>query len=273
MVETYRIDEVIIAMPKATGNVVRMVTEACRESGTLSRIVPGVFELLGGNLSVSRLRQVEIADLLRRQPVTAPPGTGMYLAQKRVLVTGAGGSIGCELSRQIALSNPSMLVLVGHGENSIFDVQATLREQFPAVNVQAVIADIRDARGWRLFRENEAADRVSCRGAQARAVDGGEPGRSHHEQCHRHGERRRRVHHASVERLVMISTDKAVSPTSMMGASKRVAEMIVREQARRSGRAFAVVRFGNVLGSRGTSSRSSSARSSWAGPSPSRTRT
>ena len=252
-VETYQIDEVIIAMPTATGKVVRMVTEACRQSGTPSRIVPGVFELLGGNLSVSRLRQVEISDLLRRQPVTASPGAGMYLAQKRVLVTGAGGSIGCELSRQIALSNPSLLVLVGHGENSIFDVQSNLRQQFPVVRVQAVIADIRDParlaacftktkpqivfhaaahKHVPLMEENPEEAITNNVIGTANVVDA--------------------CINASVERLVMISTDKAVSPTSVMGASKRVAEMIVREHARRSGRAFAVVRFGNVLGSRGS---------------------
>ena len=253
VVETYQIDEVIIAMPTATGKVVRVVTEACRESGTPSRIVPGVFELLGGNLSVSRLRQVEISDLLRRQPVTTAPGTGMYLAQKRVLVTGAGGSIGSELSRQIALSNPSLLVLVGHGENSIFDVQANLRQQFPAIRVQAVIADIRDP-----------ARLAACFGKT-------KPQIVFHAAAHKHVPLMEENPEeaitnnvvgtanvvdacitASVERLVMISTDKAVSPTSMMGASKRLAEMIVREHARRSGRAFAVVRFGNVLGSRGS---------------------
>ena len=253
VVQTYRIDEVIIAMPTATGNVVRVVTEACRENATPSRIVPGVFELLGGQLSVSRLRKVEISDLLRRQPITAHPGTGLYLAQKRVLVTGAGGSIGAELCRQIALSNPALLVLVGHGENSIFDAQAHLREQFPGVPVQAVIADIRDSvrlsacfrktspeivfhaaahKHVPLMEENPEEAITNNVIGTANVVDA--------------------CVHWSVERLVMISTDKAVSPTSMMGASKRVAEMIVRERARRSGRAFSVVRFGNVLGSRGS---------------------
>ena len=253
VVELYQIDEVIIAMPTATGTVVRMVAEACRHTGTPSRIVPGVFELLGGQLSVSRLRQVEISDLLRRQQITAHPGTGLYLAHKRVLVTGAGGSIGAELCRQIALSNPALLVLVGHGENSIFDVQAHLREQFPSVPVQAVIADIRDPlrlsacfrktspeivfhaaahKHVPLMEENPEEAITNNVIGTANIVDA--------------------CVFASVERLVMISTDKAVSPTSLMGASKRVAEMIVRDRARRSGRAFSVVRFGNVLGSRGS---------------------
>ena len=252
-VETYSIDEVIIAMPKVSGTVVRIVTEACRESGTPSRIVPGVFELLGGQLSVSRLRQVEISDLLRREPVTTQPGTGLYLAQRRVLVTGAGGSIGSELCRQIALSNPSVLVLIGHGENSIFDAQAHLRQHFPAVQVQALIADIRDtSRLAACFHKTK-------------------PEIVFHAAAHKHVPLMEENPEeaitnnvlgtinvvdaclaASVERLVLISTDKAVSPTSMMGASKRVAEMIVRERARKAGRAYSVVRFGNVLGSRGS---------------------
>jgi len=252
-IERFHIAEVIIAMPKATGRVVRTVAEACRQSGTPSRIVPGVYELLGGHLNVSRLRKIDIADLLRREQITAPPGTGVYLAQKRVLVTGAGGSIGSELCRQIAIANPALVTLLGHGENSIFDMQAKLRETFPTLPVQAVIGDIRDtARLAACFRA--ARPQIVFHAAAHKhvplmeenpeeAITNNVIGTSNIvDACIA----------ASVERLVMISTDKAVSPTSMMGASKRLAEMIVREGARRSGRAFAVVRFGNVLGSRGS---------------------
>ena len=253
VVEQYGIAEVIIAMPKARGSIVRTVAEVCRQTGTPSRIVPGVYELLGGQLSVSRLRQVEIADLLRREPVTTRQDTGLYLAQKRVLVTGAGGSIGAELCRQVAMANPAVLVLLGHGENSIFDVRAELRERFPAVEVQAVIADIRDL------------PRISACFRQTR------PQIVFHAAAHKHVPLMEEnpeeaisnnvigtknvvdaCVEAGVERLVMISTDKAVAPSNMMGASKRLAEVIVREGARRTGRAFAVVRFGNVLGSRGS---------------------
>jgi FlaA1/EpsC-like NDP-sugar epimerase len=252
-IERYQIAEVIIAMPQATGAVVRAVAEACRVSGTPSRIVPGVYELLGGQLSVSRLRQIEIADLLRREQITAPPGTGIYLSRKRVLVTGAGGSIGSELCRQIALANPVSITLVGHGENSIFDTQSQLRERFPAVPVQAVIADIRDQRRLETCFASAKPQIVFHAAAHKHvplmeenpeeAITNNVVGTSNVVNA---------CVAADVERLVMISTDKAVSPTSMMGASKRLAEMIVREAARRHGRAFVVVRFGNVLGSRGS---------------------
>jgi FlaA1/EpsC-like NDP-sugar epimerase len=253
VVDRYQIAEVIIAMPKATGSVVRMVTEACRQSGTPSRIVPGVFELLGGQLSVSRLRQVEIADLLRREQVTARADTGLYLAQKRVLVTGAGGSIGSELCRQIAMANPARLVLVGHGENSIFAVQSQLQEQFPSLRIHAAIADIRnparlagcvrDARPHVVFHAAAHKHVPLMEDNPEEAITNNVIGTSNVVDA---------CIDAAVQRLVMISTDKAVSPASMMGASKRMAEMVVQEGARRSGRAYSVVRFGNVLGSRGS---------------------
>jgi FlaA1/EpsC-like NDP-sugar epimerase len=253
VIEQYQIAEVIIAMPKVAGHVVRALAQACRDADTPSRIVPGVFELLDGQLTVSRLRQVEIADLLRREQITTPPETSLYLTQKSVVVTGAGGSIGSELCRQIALANPASLVLLGHGENSIFEAQMRLREQFPQVPVQAVIADIRD------------------RSRLAACFERVRPQIVFHAAAHKHVPLMeenpeeaitnnvlgtRNVVDAAVasgvERLVLISTDKAVAPTSVMGASKRLAEIIVRDEARRSGRAFSVVRFGNVLGSRGS---------------------
>ena len=249
----YQIAEVVIAMPKVSGSLVRALTDACREAGAPSRIVPGVFELLDGKLSVSRLRQVEIADLLRREQIATRPETSLYLTQKRVVVTGAGGSIGFELCRQIAMTNPAILLLLGHGENSIFEAQIRLREQFPALNVEAFIADIRDR-----VRLGACFERIR-------------PQIVFHAAAHKHvplmednpeeamtnnvvGTRNivDACIGSGVEKLVMISTDKAVAPTSVMGASKRLAEIIVRDGARRSGRAFTVVRFGNVLGSRGS---------------------
>ncbi len=252
-VERHRIDEVVIAMPTAPGSVVRALTDTCRQAGVTSRIVPGMFELLEGQLTVSRLREVEIADLLRREHLAGRPEAAVYLAQKRVLVTGAGGSIGSELCRQIALANPSLLVLLGHGENSLFEAYAKLSEHFPRLQAETIVADIRDR-----HRLTDCFRRVR-------------PDVVFHAAAHKHvplmeenpeeaitnnaiGTRNvvDAAIDAGVERLVLISTDKAVAPSCMMGASKRVAEIIVRDGARRSGKAFSVVRFGNVLGSRGS---------------------
>jgi FlaA1/EpsC-like NDP-sugar epimerase len=211
-------------------------------------------ELIGGKVSVNRLREVDITDLLRREPVTIDDRlVGSSLNGKRVLVTGAGGSIGRELSRQIARWRPSELVLLGHGENSIFEVMLELRDDFPSLSLHPVIADVRDAaRLESVFTEYRpqvvfhaaAHKHVPLMEANvAEAVTNNVFGtRNLVETANRH----------EVERLVMISTDKAIRPVSVMGATKRLAEMIVLNAAHRTGRAYSVVRFGNVLGSRGS---------------------
>ncbi len=253
VVRQRQIDEVIIAMPTATGKLLRSIAEQCRQLGVASRTMPGVFELLDGNVSVSRLRQIEISDLLRRAQVMPAVNAPTYVAGRTVLVTGAGGSIGSELCRQVARARPASLVLIGHGENSIFDVHGELRERFPDLKVTAVIADIRDQR-----RILQVFDRLR-------------PAIVFHAAAHKHVPLMEEnpeeaitnnivgTHHVleaaiefGTERFVLISSDKAVSPSSVMGASKRVAEMLVRDAARRTSRAYVVVRFGNVLGSRGS---------------------
>ena len=248
-----RIDEVIIAMPTATGRVLRSIAEQCRQLGVVSRTMPGVFELLDGNVSVGRLRQIEISDLLRRAQVMPTVNAPAYVAGRTVLVTGAGGSIGSELCRQVARARPSSLVLLGHGENSIFDVQMELRERHPELNVVAVIADIRDER-----RIRQVFERLR-------------PAIVFHAAAHKHVPLMEEnpeeaitnniigTHHVleaalefGTERLVMKLSDKEVSQWSIMGATKRVGEMLVRDASRRTSKGFVVVRFGNVLGSRGS---------------------
>ena len=248
------VDEVIIAIPSAGGKVVRLVTDICRLKGIPFRTMPGLFELIGGKVSVNRLREVDITDLLRREPAPIQDQlVGATLSGKRVLVTGAGGSIGREICRQVARWGPQMLILVGHGENSIFEAMLELREDFPSLPLQLVIADIRDK------------PRIQSVFADFR------PQVVFHTAAHKHVPlmesnvedaitnnivgTQNVLHAASVintERVVMISTDKAVRPANVMGATKRIAEMIVLEAAHRTGHAYSVVRFGNVLGSRGS---------------------
>ena len=253
VIQSQQINEVAIAMPSASGKIIREIAEVCRAIGVASRVMPGVFELLDGNVDVSRLRKVDIVDLLRREEVAWNSEAGSYLTDRTVLVTGAGGSIGLELCRQVAQRRPKALVLFGHGENSLFEAEAHLRRVYPELEMRVVVADVREAgRVSRIFAR-EKPD-VVFHAAAHKHVPLMET--NPEEAISNNVLGTRNVVHAAADagaiRFVLISTDKAVSPSSLMGASKRVAEAVVRDAARRFGRAFVVVRFGNVLGSQGS---------------------
>ena len=254
VLETKQVDEVIIAIPSAPGQIIRLVNEVCRKKGITSRIIPGIYELIGGKVSVNRLREVDITDLLRREPVKIDNQLiGSILTDKRILVTGAGGSIGSEICRQIARWNPSQLILLGHGENSIFESLLELKENFSTLDIHPIIADVRDKnRLDQIFKTYQpqvvfhaAAHKhvplmeINVEEAVTNNVSGT---RNVVETASKH----------KVERVVFISTDKAVNPISIMGATKRLAEMIVLDTAHKNHVAYSVVRFGNVLGSRGS---------------------
>ncbi len=267
IVQQHRVGRVIIAMPTAPGRVIREVVANCKLTGITPKILPGLYELLDGTVHVDQIRDVEIEDLLRREPIqTDLAAVSELLRGKRVLITGAGGSIGSELSRQVFRCRPSDLVLLGHGENSIFSIERELlRNQrneppsasepprVPATRLHAVIADI------------SHAERI--RGVFAAY----QPEIVFHAAAHKHvplmelnpaeavtnnvlGTRNvlDAAREAGVERFVFVSTDKAVRPANVMGASKRAAELLVHESAREAGSAYMITRFGNVLGSRGS---------------------
>ena len=252
--ETRPVDEVIISIPSAGGKVVRLVTDICRLKGIPFRTMPGLYELIGGKVSVNRLREVDIADLLRREPAQIQNELiGAALTGKRVLVTGAGGSIGREICHQIARWGPELLILLGHGENSIFEATLELHEDFPNLPIQPVIADIRDkSRLHNIFADfrpqaifHAAAHKhvPLMEGNIEDAVTNNILGTQNVVEA---------AGAVDTERLVLISTDKAIRPVNVMGATKRIAEMIVLEAAHQTGKAYSVVRFGNVLGSRGS---------------------
>ena len=248
------IDEVVIAIPSAPGLVVRQVADVCRLKDVPFRTMPGIYELIGGKVSVERLREVEITDLLRREPALIDDKlVGSSFSGKRVLITGAGGSIGRELCRQVARWGPSSIILFGHGENSIFEIFVELQEDFPSMAIFPVIADIRDLDRMNVIFENHHPQVVFHAAAHKHVplmelnvedalTNNVEGTRNVVEACVNY----------EVERLVMISTDKAIRPSSVYGATKRLAELIVLDAAHRTGQAFSVVRFGNVLGSRGS---------------------
>ena len=247
-------EEVIIAMPAASGVVLRQVIKSALAAGVRTRMVPGLSDLISGQVRVSGLREVRIEDLLRREPIRTNVEQVAALATGRsVMVTGAGGSIGSELCRQLSALNPDRLVIVGHGENPIFEILNELTTTAPHIEVVPVIADIRNA------------DRVR------RIMQIHEPYAVFHAAAHKHvplmeGNAIEAVSNnvngtknivdaaiaVGVHNLVLISTDKAVHPTNVMGATKRVAEHIVRHAALVHGRNFVAVRFGNVLGSQGS---------------------
>ena len=247
------INEVIIAMPTAAGGTIRAATEACRRAGITARIVPGVFELLDGNVTVNRLRKVEIVDLLRRRQIVGRVEQVSYLTGQTVLITGAGGSIGGELSRQVAFSRPKELILLGHGENSIFSVHAGLVGQYPNLVIHPVIADVRDdARLDAIFKRFKPDVVFHAAAHKHVPLMEANPEEAFTNNVRGTQNMLRASEQWGAGRFVLISTDKAVAPSSIMGASKRLAESLVMGAGARAKKPYVVVRFGNVLGSRGS---------------------
>jgi FlaA1/EpsC-like NDP-sugar epimerase len=247
--------EVIIAIPTASGKVVRGIVQACKDAGVRSKTIPGLFEILQGSAGIAQIRNIRLEDLLRRGSVKSDSDALLpFFRGTRVLVTGAGGSIGGELCRQLKDLEPADLVLVGHGENSIYQIARELRENSPpGLRIHRVIADIRDRdRMQQVFlkygpdlvlhaaahkhvplMEENATDAVTNNVLGTRVLT------------------ELSTHHR-VKKFVLVSSDKAVNPTSIMGVTKRIAELLVQDAAMATGRPFVTVRFGNVLGSRGS---------------------
>lgn len=253
-VEAYQIEEIIIAIPSAPKSRIREVLEICKETGCKMQLVPGMYQLINGEVSVSSLRQVQIEDLLGRDPIEVNVDEIIgYVKDKIVMVTGGGGSIGSELCRQIAGHGARQLIIVDIYENNAYDIQQELKVKHPDLNLVVLIASVRNtARMNTIFKtyhpdivyhaaahkhvplmEDSPIEAIKNNvfGTLKTATAAGENG---------------------TKKFVLISTDKAVNPTNIMGASKRICEMIIQQLNQKYSTEFVAVRFGNVLGSNGS---------------------
>ncbi|WP_051360949.1 nucleoside-diphosphate sugar epimerase/dehydratase [Desulfuromonas sp. TF] len=248
------VHEVIIAIPSASSREIRRIVERCLEAGVKFKTLPGVGDLIDGRVSVQHIREVNLEDLLGREPARLDvEKIRAYLSGKRVLVTGAGGSIGSEICRQVARFSPGKIILFENAETPLFHIEQELLKNFPDVRLSPIVGDIRyRARVEAIF--DEFMPEVVFHAAAYKHV----PMMEHNpaEAVNNNVRGTKIIADAAnsfgVKNFVMISTDKAVNPTNVMGASKRAAELYIQSLGRRSQTHFVTVRFGNVLGSNGS---------------------
>ncbi|WP_096185793.1 polysaccharide biosynthesis protein [Evansella halocellulosilytica] len=254
IVEENNIDHILIAIPSLTKTEINEIFSICAETKARTQIMPSVEDIMSGKVSVQEIRDVQVEDLLGREPVQLDSESiGNKITNKTVLVTGAGGSIGSEVCRQVCQFKPAKIVLLGHGENSIYSIEMELKTTYTDIEIETEIADVQDK-----GRMNEVMRTYY-------------PDVVYHAAAHKHVPLMEKNPHeavknnvigtknvaeaadkAGVASFVMISTDKAVNPTSVMGATKRIAEMVIQHMDTISETKFVAVRFGNVLGSRGS---------------------
>jgi FlaA1/EpsC-like NDP-sugar epimerase len=254
LVEQHQIDEVILAIPSLSGKEMRAIVEMCRETGAHIRTLPGMDRIIDGRVTMSQLQAVKIEDLLGRAPVQLDTDAiSDFIRSRVVLVTGAGGSIGSELCRQIARFGPGKIVLVEQAENSLFHIHRHLVREFPDVSVVPAIADICDTKRLEAIFASERPNVVFHAAAHKHVPMMEEnPGEAIKNNVFGTKKVADMADAFGVDKFVMVSTDKAVNPTSIMGVSKRTAEIYVQSLSQRSRTHYVTVRFGNVLGSAGS---------------------
>jgi len=254
IVEAKKVEEIIIAMPSVDRREVKKIADICSATKCKVKIVPGIYELLNGKVDVRKIRDIRIEDLLGREPVRININAAKeYLKGKKVLVTGAGGSIGSELVRQVARFEPELLLLFDISENNIFDLEHQLKTYFPKQKYIPIIGSIRDVAKVEAVMAKYRPDVVFHAAAHKHvplmelnpmeAIKNNVFGTLYVAEA---------AKKYKAERFILISTDKAVNPKNVMGASKRVAEIIIQMMAKSGDTRFAAVRFGNVLGSAGS---------------------
>lgn len=255
IVEEKEIKEIVIAMPSAAYSEQRKIINLCKELPVKLKIIPGIFELLGGQVNLTHLKEVEIEDLLKREQVQVDiQEISGYLSGKVIMVTGAGGSIGSELCRQVSLLGPQALLLLDHNENGIFYINRELAEKNPELKVYPLVRDVQDFKSleevFQAYRPQVVFHAAAHKHVPLMEANAGQAVQNNVQGTKNLVDLSERY---GVERFVFISTDKAVNPASVMGATKRASEIYMQHRARKNGDCiFCAVRFGNVLGSRGS---------------------
>ena len=254
MVQKKNIKEIVIAMPSIARLQIRVIVSICRETKCKLKIVPGVYEVLDGKVSINRIRDVKIEDLLGREPVKVNlEEISGYIKDKVVLVTGGGGSIGSELCRQIARFEPKALLIFDISENNVYSLEFDLSSLYPDLKYTALIGSVRDrARLEYIFdkyRPNVVFHAAAHKHVPLMELNATEAIKNNVFGTLNVAEKADKF---NAERFILISTDKAVNPTNIMGASKRIAEIIILMMSIKSRTVFSAVRFGNVLGSDGS---------------------
>jgi FlaA1/EpsC-like NDP-sugar epimerase len=252
--ERKHVDRALITIANAPGGQIRRITELCRDAGLETKIIPGIYEIVGDKVNLSRIREVAIEDVLGREPVQLDEEiVSSSIRSRVVMVTGAGGSIGSELCRQVCRFGPERLILVERFENALFEIHRELAAAFPGVPIEPRIADVCDARRMeQIFGANKPELVIHAAAHKHVPMMEWNPGEAVKNNV---GGTRTVADLADkfgVERFVLISTDKAVNPSSVMGATKRVSEIYIQALSQKSTTRFVTVRFGNVLGSNGS---------------------
>ena len=250
----YKIDEIYIAIPSASAKERKAIIEICRETGCQVKILPGIYQLINGEVSIAKLRNVEIEDLLGRDPIRVNLDEIMgYVSGKVVLVTGGGGSIGSELCRQVASHNPKQLIIFDIYENNAYDIQLELKEKYPDLDLVVLIGSVRNTHRIETVFKKYRPDIVYHAAAHKHVpLMEDSPNEAIKNNVFGTYKTAKAADKYGTSRFVLISTDKAVNPTNIMGASKRMCEMVVQMMNARSKTDFVAVRFGNVLGSNGS---------------------
>ena len=254
MVGKYDIDEIVFAIPDARGVDKKDILDICSATGCKVRVIPGIYQMIEGSVKVSALRDVQIEDLLGRDPVKANmKSIRQYITGKTVMVTGGGGSIGSELCRQIIKQDPKMLVVLDIYENTAYDLQQELKYHYPDKDMRFVIGSVRDLHRLDVIFEKYHPQLVFHAAAHKHVpLMEHSPNEAIKNNVFGTYNVALTAEKYEVEKFVLISTDKAVNPTNIMGASKRICEMIIQTMAKYSKTTFVAVRFGNVLGSHGS---------------------